>query len=43
MAKIYEIDPMVCPKCGWERQIIAVIRIRMRYATSDAEITSPTI
>ncbi len=26
LAKVYEIEPLVCPKCGWEMKIIAVIR-----------------
>jgi len=26
LTKVYEIDPMVCPKCGSEMRIIAVIR-----------------
>jgi len=25
LAKVYEIDPLVCPKCGWEMKVIAVI------------------
>ena len=26
MAKVYEIDPLVCPKCGSEMRVIAVIK-----------------
>ncbi len=26
LAKVYEIDPLVCPKCGGEMKIIAVIQ-----------------
>jgi hypothetical protein len=26
LAKVYEIDPMVCPKCGGEMKVIAVIQ-----------------
>ena len=26
LAKVYEIDPLVCPKCGSEMKIIAVIQ-----------------
>ena len=26
LAKVYEIDPLVCPKCGWEMKVIAVIQ-----------------
>ena len=26
LAKVYEIDPLVCPKCGWEMRVIAVIQ-----------------
>jgi hypothetical protein len=26
LAKAYEIDPLVCPRCGWEMKIIAVIQ-----------------
>ncbi len=26
LTKVYEIDPMVCPKCGSEMRVIAVIR-----------------
>ena len=26
LAKVYEIDPLVCPKCGCEMKIIAVIQ-----------------
>ena len=26
LAKVYEIDPLVCPKCGWEMTVIAVIQ-----------------
>jgi hypothetical protein len=26
LAKVYEIDPLVCPRCGWEMKIIAVIQ-----------------
>jgi hypothetical protein len=25
LAKVYEVDPMVCPKCGAEMKVIAVI------------------
>ena len=25
LAKIYEVDPMVCPKCGADMKVIAVI------------------
>jgi hypothetical protein len=23
---VYEIDPLVCPKCGWEMKVVAVIQ-----------------
>ena len=26
LAKVYEIDPLVCPKCGWEMKAIAMIQ-----------------
>jgi hypothetical protein len=26
LSKVYEIDPMVCPKCGSEMEVIAVIQ-----------------
>jgi hypothetical protein len=26
LSKVYEIDPMVCPKCGSEMQVIAIIQ-----------------
>ena len=26
LAKVYEIDPLVCPKCAWEMKIVAVIQ-----------------
>ncbi len=26
LAKVYEIDPLVCPKCGSEMKVIAVIQ-----------------
>lgn len=26
LAKVYEIDPLVCPKCGWQMKVIAVIQ-----------------
>jgi hypothetical protein len=26
LAKIYEIDPFLCPKCGSEMRVIAVIQ-----------------
>ncbi len=26
LAKVYEIDPLVCPKCGWEMKVIALIQ-----------------
>lgn len=26
LSKVYEIDPMVCPKCGSEMKVIAVIQ-----------------
>ena len=26
LAKVYEVDPLVCPKCGWEMKVIAVIQ-----------------
>ena len=26
LAKVYEIDPLVCPKCGWAMRVIAVIQ-----------------
>jgi len=25
LAKVYEVDPFVCPKCGAEMKVIAVI------------------
>jgi hypothetical protein len=25
LAKVYEVDPMVCPKCGAEMKVIAII------------------
>ena len=25
LAKVYEVDPMVCPKCGAEMNVIAII------------------
>ncbi|MFP3958608.1 MAG: hypothetical protein ACLFUX_00420 [Spirochaetaceae bacterium] len=25
LAKVYEVDPMVCPKCGSEMKVIAII------------------
>jgi hypothetical protein len=25
LAKVYEVDPMVCPKCGAEMKVVAVI------------------
>ena len=25
LAKVYEVDPLVCPKCGSEMKVIAVI------------------
>jgi hypothetical protein len=26
LAKVYEVDPFVCPRCGSEMRVIAVIR-----------------
>jgi hypothetical protein len=26
LSKVYEIDPMVCPKCGSEMKVIAIIQ-----------------
>ena len=26
LSKVYEIDPMICPKCGSEMKVIAVIQ-----------------
>ncbi|WP_319560136.1 hypothetical protein [Marispirochaeta sp.] len=26
MSKVYEIDPMLCPKCGGEMKVISVIQ-----------------
>ena len=26
VTKVYEIDPLVCPMCGWEMHVIAVIQ-----------------
>ena len=25
IAKVYEVDPLVCPKCGWDMKVVAVI------------------
>ena len=25
LAKVYEVDPLVCPKCGGEMKVIAII------------------
>jgi hypothetical protein len=33
LSKVYEIDPLVCPKCGAEMKVIAVIaRTQMRLS-----------
>ena len=26
LAKVYEIDPLVCPNCGWKMKVIAVVQ-----------------
>ena len=26
LAKVYEIDPLVCPKCGHEMKVVAIIQ-----------------
>ena len=25
IARVYEVDPLVCPKCGWDMKVVAVI------------------
>ena len=25
IAKVYEVDPLVCPRCGWDMKIVAII------------------
>jgi len=25
IAKVYEVDPLVCPKCGWDMKVVAII------------------
>ena len=25
IAKIYEVDPLVCPKCGYDMKVVAVL------------------
>jgi len=51
LAKVYEIGPLVCPKCGWQMTAVAVIQdpveirdiLARSPARSDAEITFPII
>ena len=41
LAKVYEVDPLVCPKCGGEMKVIAVIEnLWDKYAVSNSQLAA---